>query len=261
MAYIADPQTRKRKIECKPELVIASLQKFYSNHPEINKVLMYLNGEAPLSLRIIDWFVTKYSRKAFVRYPLNGQEFLVYLSYKGQLKAYSKQYFDPNCRRERIMFKIPNYDQFMTTIGKLNFFRWALESHILDYIEAHEEEIRTGYNVYLKEIMQTQKRNKTDSKKAADADANEDPKAAADADANEDPKAAAKEEPKEDEDADANEEPNAALNADADENEDAEEIMTIAHKGTRTTRRRTKQSPSSLTKLQVYTTPIVLSFD
>jgi hypothetical protein len=158
--YTSEPQTRKRKIECKPELVISSLQRFYSSHPEIDKVLNYLNGEAPLSLRIIDWFVTKYSRKNFIRYPLNGQEFLVYLSYKGQLKAYSKQYFDPNCRRERIMFKIPGHEQFMTTIGKLNFFRWALESKIIDYIEAHEDEIRAGYNQYLKETMQNQKRNK-----------------------------------------------------------------------------------------------------
>ena len=71
---------KKRKIECKPEMVIASLQKFYTSHPEIDKVITYLNGEAPLSLRIIDWFVTKYSRKNFIRYPLNGQEFIVYLS-------------------------------------------------------------------------------------------------------------------------------------------------------------------------------------
>jgi hypothetical protein len=161
--YTSDPQTRKRKIECKPELVISSLQRFYSTCPEIDKVLTYLNGEAPLSLRIIDWFVTKYSRKNFIRYPLNGHEFLVYLSYKGQLKAYSKQYFDPNCRRERIMFKIPGHEQFMTTIGKLNFFRWALESKILDYIEAHEEEIRNGYNAYLKETTQTQKRQKSET--------------------------------------------------------------------------------------------------
>jgi hypothetical protein len=235
-AYVSDPQTRKRKIECKPELVIASLQKFYTNHPEIDKVLTYLNGEAPLSLRIIDWFVTKYSRKTFVRYPLNGQEFLVYLSYKGQLKAYSKQYFDPNCRRERIMFKIPNYDQFMTTIGKLNFFRWALESNILNYIEAHEEEIRKGYNVYLKEIMVTQKRNKTESKDKQD-------KSEKVNDVN-----------------DANNAVNDMNNA-VNEMSDEEEIMTIPHKGVRTTRRRTKQSPSSLTKLQVYTTPIELSFD
>lgn len=204
--YTSDPQTRKRKIECKPELVISSLQRFYTNQPEIDKVLNYLNGEAPLSLRIIDWFVTKYSRKSFVRYPLNGQEFLVYLSYKGQLKAYSKQYFDPNCRRERIMFTIPGHEQFMTTIGKLNFFRWALESKILDYMEAHEEEIRTGYNSYLKETTQTQKRNKTESSEIESI-------------------------------------PKKEIHADV-----------------RTTRRRTKQTPSSLTKLQVYTTPIEMDF-
>ena len=205
MDYTSDPQTRKRKIECKPELVIASLQRFYSHQPEIEKVLSYLNGEAPLSLRIIDWFVTKYSRKSFVRYPLNGQEFLVYLSYKGQLKAYSKQYFDPNCRRERIMFAIPNHERFMTTIGKLNFFRWALESKILEYMEAHEEEIRTGYNTYLKETMQVQKKNKSDT-------------------------------------------------------ESSTESIEVPSKTVRTTRRRTKQSPSSLNKLQVYTTPVELDF-
>ena len=194
---------KKRRIECKPEMVISSLQKFYTSHPEIDKVISYLNGEAPLSLRIIDWFVTKYSRKNFIRYPLNGQEFLVYLSYKGQLKAYSKQYFDPNCRRERIMFKIPNYDQFMTTIGKLNFFRWALESNILQYIEQHEDEIRKGYNVYLKDLIQTQKNNKVTVK----------------------------------------------------------EQLKEQKEQSRVTRRRTKQSPSSLNKLQVYTTPIELTFD
>ena len=226
-SYTSDPQTRKRKIDCKPELVISSLQRFYSSHPEIEKVLTYLNGEAPLSLRIIDWFVTKYSRKNFVRYPLHGQDFLVYLSYKGQLKAYSKQYFDPNCRRERIMFKIPNQEQFMTTIGKLNFFRWALESKILEYIEAHEEEIRTGYNSYLKETTQTQKRVKNETVSSTDS------------------------------------------------NVSSESNITVSTQGTQVTqstqgsnstarttrRRRTKQSPSSLNKLQVYTTPIELSFN
>jgi hypothetical protein len=167
--YVSDPQTRRKKMECKPELVISSLQRFYAHQPDIEKVLQYLNGEAPLSLRIIDWFVTKYSRKAFVRYTLHGQEFLVYLSYKGQLKAYSKQYFDPNCRRERIMFSIPNHEPFMTTIGKLNFFRWALETQMLDYMEAHEEEIRTGYNTYLKETTLIQKRNKADTESSMES--------------------------------------------------------------------------------------------
>ena len=235
-AYTSDPQTRKRKIECKPELVISSLQRFYLSHPEINKVLTYLNGEAPLSLRIIDWFVTKYSRKNFVRYQLNGQDFLVYLSYKGQLKAYSKQYFDPNCRRERIMFKIPGHDQFMTTIGKLNFFRWALETNILDYIEAHEEEIRTGYNAYLKETTQNQKRDKNNTT-ASSTDSKVSLESVDD------------------------------VNVEEIENQlDTQPIedlkVPITAVKTRTTRRRrTKQQPSSLTKLQVYTTPIELDFN
>lgn len=213
--YVSESQTRKRKIECKPELVISSLQRFYTTHPEINKVLTYLIGEAPLSLRIIDWFVTKYSRKSFVRYPLNGQEFLVYLSYKGQLKAYSKQYFDPNCRRERIMFKIPDHEPFMTTIGKLNFFRWALETKIIDYIEAHEDEIRTGYNAYLKETMSNQKRNKNDS---------------------------------------------ASSTSSSSSTESDKAISIKSDASVRMTRRRTKQTPSSLNKLHVYTTPVELEF-
>jgi hypothetical protein len=223
-AYTSDPQTRKRKIECKPELVISSLQRFYSSHPEINKVLTYLTGDAPLSLRIIDWFVTKYSRKNFVRYPLNGQDFLVYLSYKGQLKAYSKQYFDPNCRRERIMFKIPSHDQFMTTIGKLNFFRWALESKILDYIEAHEEDIRTGYNTYLKDTTQTQKRVKNETASSTDTAVTVESVATA-----------------------------------TTVQTQVTQGTTSTARSTR--RRRTKQTPSSLNKLHVYSTPIELTFD
>jgi len=221
-SFAGESQTRKRRIECKPELVIASLQRFYSGHPDIVKVLTYLHGEAPLSLRVIDWFVTKYSRKCFIRYPLNGQEFLVYLSYKGQLKAYSKQYFDPNCRRERIMFKIPGHETFMTTIGKLNFFRWALETGILDYIEAHQEEIRTGYNTYLKETILQQKRNKSKEGESP---------------------------------------PSSASSTESNPRE-GEPIRTLSdHTVLRTTRRRTKQTPSSLNKLQVYTTPIVLDFN
>lgn len=160
---ICDIEGKKKRIECKPELIIASLQRFYASHPDIDKVIPYLDGKAPLSLRIIDWFVTKYSRKNFIKYPLNGQEFVLYLSYKGQLKAYSKLYFDPNCRRDRIMFKIPKYETFMTTIGKLNFFRWALECGVLDYIENHEDEIKAGYNSHLRETAQTLKKQKQDT--------------------------------------------------------------------------------------------------
>ena len=146
---------------CKPELVILALQKFYNGRSDIDRIMPYLLGTAPISLRLIDFFVTNYCRKNFISYPLNGQEFLVYVSYKSQLKAYSKQFFDPNCRRERIVFQIQGQEPFRTTVGQLNFFRWAFENNILEYIQANYEAIQND------RIASTSKRSSTQSSDAS----------------------------------------------------------------------------------------------
>ncbi len=166
MASSNDFTRKKKKIDCKPELVISSLHTFYSTCKELDKIMPYLTGDTKISLRLIDWFVTNYCRKMFIGYPLNGQEFLIYLSYKSQLRAYSKQLFDPNCRRERILFEIPGNEPFLTTVGKLNFFRWAYESRVLQYIEDHLEEIekeRDNDRKETKEDTQQQRRNESES--------------------------------------------------------------------------------------------------
>lgn len=155
----AQPLTRRGRIECKPELVVGKLQKFYQNCAEIDKLMPYLTGTAPISLRIIDWFVTKESRRNFTQFILNNQKFVVFLSYKGQLRAYSKKYFDPNCRRERISFEIPGKEPFLTTIGKLNFFRWAHECKVLEYIEANIDTLRDEYNTFLRENTSSLKKS------------------------------------------------------------------------------------------------------
>ena len=148
---IPDPQTRKRKIQCKQELIIQSLQRFYSNRTDIQEIIEHLKGTSTISLRLIDWFVTNYSKTHCTSYILAGQEFVVYMNYKNQLKAYSKKLFDPFCRRERILFQIPNQDPIITTVGKLNFFRWAIEKDILTYIQGHQTEIEREMNVAMRE--------------------------------------------------------------------------------------------------------------
>ena len=148
---IPDPQTRKRKIQCKQELIIQSLQRFYSNRPDIQEIVEHLKGTSEMSLRLIDWFVTNYSKDHCTSYILAGQEFVVYMNYKNQLKAYSKKLFDPFCRRERIMFQIPNQEPIITTVGKLNFFRWAIEKDILTYIKGHQVEIEREMNQAMRE--------------------------------------------------------------------------------------------------------------
>lgn len=152
-----DPQTRKRKIHCKQELIVNSLQKFYSACEDKEEVMKLLEGTSDISLRLIDWFVTNYSKQHNISYILNGQEFLIYTNYKAQLKAYSKKLFDPFCRRERIMFQIEGYPMFQTTVGKLNFFRWAIEKGVLNYIKLNIPRIEKAMNLCARELNSVRK--------------------------------------------------------------------------------------------------------
>jgi len=72
---------------------------------------------------------------------------IVHNNYKGQLKAYSKKNFDPFCRRNRIRFYYDENKYFITTVGQLNFFKWALENYIINYIKAHLKEIENDMNL------------------------------------------------------------------------------------------------------------------
>jgi hypothetical protein len=152
-----DPQTRRKKIHCKQELIISSLQKFYANRADMGEILELLQGTSQISLRLIDWFVTNYAKQHNTSYIINNQEFLVYMNYKSQLKAYSKKLFDPFCRRERIMFQLQNQESFLTTVGKLNFFRWAIEKGIIDYIKLNLPKIEREMNTNAREAQKIKK--------------------------------------------------------------------------------------------------------
>ena len=71
---------------------------------------------------------------------------MVHTNYKGQLKAYSKRNFDPFCRRNRIRFYYDDTSYFITTVGQLNFFKWAFENHIIDIIQKNIKEIDDDMN-------------------------------------------------------------------------------------------------------------------
>ena len=150
-----DMQTRRRKIHCKQELIIISLQTFYSQRKDISEILEFLQGTSTISLRLIDWFVTNYAKRKSIGYLINGQEFMVYMSYKSQLKAYSKKLFDPFCRRERIMFSLTGIEPFKTTVGKLNFFRWAIEKQVIDFLKTQYEIVETDMNSHMKQLSRS----------------------------------------------------------------------------------------------------------
>lgn len=129
------------------ELILSNLKEFYlSNQSYLEKMLNIITGETKMSLRIVDWFTTNYSKKYFTVYNLNGERFKVYTDYKLKLKAYSKKRFDPFCRWDRIQIPFTSDTFIETTIGQLNFFKWAIENKVLEYIELNYESIETDMN-------------------------------------------------------------------------------------------------------------------
>lgn len=122
-----------------------SLTKFYAQKSNIYRILPMIQGKSAISLRLIDWFVTNYSKKhsTIITHAKQNNivHFNVYLSYRSQLKAYSKHLFDPFRRRNRITFFYEKDKSVETTIAQLNVFRWLLTNHILEYIEEHKKEI------------------------------------------------------------------------------------------------------------------------
>ena len=126
-------------------LLFNKLCLWYNKTNSFSKMLNIINGNSTISLRIIDWFTTNYSKKYFITYINNNKRFNVYNDYKLQLKAYSKKRFDPFCRWDRI--SIPYNDvEILTTIGQLNFFKWAIENNIIEYIEQNIKNIEYDMN-------------------------------------------------------------------------------------------------------------------
>jgi len=120
------------------DLLMVSLAKFYATRGCMQRIIPIIDGKSDISLRLIDWFVTNFSKKysTIITCAIDNNivHFNVYLSYRSQLKAYSKQQFDPFRRRDRIKFYYEKDKWVETTIGQLNFFRWVLQNGIIEYI-------------------------------------------------------------------------------------------------------------------------------
>ena len=131
------------------DLLLHKLTEFYNKENNLEKMLKIINGESRISLRIVDWFSTNYAKKNVTTYDTETcLRFKVYNDYKLKLKAYSKRRFDPFCRWDRI--KMPFGDKeysIETTIGQLNFFKWAIENKIIKFIEENYAVIEQDMNL------------------------------------------------------------------------------------------------------------------
>jgi hypothetical protein len=116
---------------------------FFSNctNDENNIMVDIINGKNLISLRFLDWFVTRYSYLYKLSINVNNtyikqDDFNINISYKAQLKSFKKKYFDPFRRKKKFYYiNEKNNLVLLTTLGQLNFFRWAISYDIIKYAD------------------------------------------------------------------------------------------------------------------------------
>lgn len=160
-------------------ILLNQLKFFYENTKNLETLFKILNHnnlykkskETKISLRLIDWFVTNYCKKNKViiqKKIKNKIEYInIYNNYKSNLRAFSKQLFDP-FRRKNIIYlnyTIRNNKTYIsfsyenntkknfikTTIGQINFFKWIIDNNIYEYITNNKKIIENDMIISQKE--------------------------------------------------------------------------------------------------------------
>lgn len=145
----------------KKELLIEKLIEFYSDKNNLNTFIEIVKNNSSVSLRLLDWFSTNYAKDKNIYIS----DLDIYTNYKGQLKGFTKLYFDPFKRNERVFLKNknnkplnseeidlivsnePSEHSMETTVGQMNFFRWCIEKGIMSYIINNRNDIEKSMSL------------------------------------------------------------------------------------------------------------------
>jgi hypothetical protein len=162
----------KSELKGKEKYYFNKADKFFKSH-DITSVIPIITRESRISLRTLDWFATKYSKRGII-YKIDGEDepFNVHIGYKAELKSYKKKYFDPFCRKKRIKYPINDKQYLKTTVGQLNFFRWAVEKKMIDYVTKHYVDIVSSMNAEKKNKKDKDKKHKRQKKQDANDKSN-----------------------------------------------------------------------------------------
>ena len=146
---------------------------------EVKMVIDIINGNHLISLRFLDWFVTRYCYLYKLSIPINNlynkeKVSNINISYKAQLKSFKKRYFDPFRRKKKFNYCFNKHElNILTTLGQLNFFRWALSFDIIKYVEENFKTINikmSHVNSYFKKnIIESNSQTITTSEEHTDS--------------------------------------------------------------------------------------------
>lgn len=141
-------------LKSKEKLHYKMLDKFFNklHIDDMNVMIKIINGNHSISLRFLDWFVTRYCYLYKLTIDIYNdyhkeQNFNINISYKAQLKSFKKKCFDPFRRKKKFYYSNDEKNVvFLTTIGQLNFFKWIITNDIINYTEKNYSMIIEKYS-------------------------------------------------------------------------------------------------------------------
>lgn len=133
------------QISSQENRLIKLVEHFYESLTNIKEFIGIINSKSEISIRLIDYFVTKYSKKNKISYKIDNNYFNIHQSYKQQLKNFQKKNFDPFARGIRIPYYVGNI-WIITTVGQINFFQWFISNKILEFVVKNKDIIESDMN-------------------------------------------------------------------------------------------------------------------
>jgi len=119
----------------KDEVLLSSVLLWFNEEESrvqtFSDIVHHKNG---LSLRIIDWLITNFTKSFSVAIESDGLPRNLHRDYHKNLSAHNKKNFDPFARRRRIHIVLFGKEERVSTIGQLNFFRWFLSKNLVGFL-------------------------------------------------------------------------------------------------------------------------------
>jgi len=130
-------------------IAISCLEWFNQNQDALLTFVRTVRRQEDFSLRIVDWTTTNYSKRHRITIYHEGLPIDLHNDYRRYLAVFTKKYFDPFARRERLILKIhPDKETLSTTVGQLNFMRWMLQRNIHTKVQELKKTIELDMREY-----------------------------------------------------------------------------------------------------------------
>jgi len=145
------------------KVLLDSIIEYYNENTEyITKLISIVKRKNGMSLRVIDYLCTNYSKERSIVISTKDGHIPRDLNsdYQKNLNAYNKKYLDPFSRRHKIVINVSHdnneSEKRNTSIGQLNFFRWFFKNNIDQYLSKEKKTVEA----HMKKAENESKKNK-----------------------------------------------------------------------------------------------------